>query len=518
MSMQEELAFHLKAFTRIIYFVTEEEDRFLLQFQEAVLLDKKSSAKVYNAVHGLIPLGTLTGDWKNKQHPIDQPTANINQALEVIYKDVAINERRFYVITDPERWLADVQVQRRILNLMHQLRNDTDTVKVLIFVSNRRFIPDKIARYLEVVEDKGLSVEEIEEIVNTIAGKLRLDPPEDPAGIFKGLTSFEIQAALIQSYKRTRSLQASRQLVTYRYKQLKQTDLIQHVDTSEFTFESVGGVERFKKWARRTKASWTPEGRDFGLEPPKGVLAVGVHGTGKSLSVKALGKEWGMPVISLEMGRLKSNQGGESENNVYRATRMADAISPCVLWIDEAEKSLSGGKSSASTDGGVTSRMIGILSTWLQETKSQVCLALTANAVNTLPIEFINRMDERWFFDLPSLEDRIDIMKIHLAKRRQDPARYNLAMLAEKARELVGREIEQCIKAAIAESFEQNKPGLDEEIFVHELVRKPRLVRTMVDEVNETLDWVGYDPDVDDGVRARFAADPKGRDRQMRVV
>jgi SpoVK/Ycf46/Vps4 family AAA+-type ATPase len=261
------------------------------------------------------------------------------------------------------------------------------------------------------------------------------------------------------------------------------------------------------------KPAWSKAGRDFGLEPPKGVLAVGVWGTGKSLSIKALGNAWGLPIIQLELGRLRSSAVGQSEANVYRATRIIESVAPCIVWIDEAEKSLAGGQSSAHTDAGTTSRTIGILSTWMQETSVPACMAMTANSLTTLPVEFVNRMDERWFFDLPSVEDRIDIIKIHLQKRKQDPKQFDLRLLAETADQMVGREIEQCIKSSLTLSFDLGR--LDTEILLRELERKPRIVHTMADEIKQTLEWVGFDAKVDDGVRARFAADPRGQDRKF---
>jgi hypothetical protein len=519
--MQPDLRFHLRVFSRLIYFVTDEEDRFLLQFRDAMGA-KVANAKVYNAAFGLVPLANLIVDWETKAHTTDNTTLSIHDALIAIYKDQTLNERKFYVITDPDRWLQDQLAQRRILNILHQVHNNAATVKVLICVGSRRHIPEKLARHIEVVQDTGLTNEEIMDIVGATCLALKgFDVPESSEALFKGLTSFEIQSALIQSYKKARTADDPNFLRNYRFKQLKKTDLIQYIDTSAHSFETLGGVGRFKNWVHRTKAAWSDEGRAFGLEPPKGVLAVGVWGTGKSLAVKALGTEWGLPVVQLEMGRLRSSGVGESEANVYRAIKIIESVAAgtgCIVWVDEAEKSLSGGQSSAQTDSGTTSRTIGILSTWLQETTAPVCLALTANSVKTLPVEFINRMDERWWFDLPSLEDRIDILKIHLRKRGQNPDLLDLRLLAETAESMVPREIEQCLKAALAESFHQSKPGLDEGIFLEELAKKPRIVRTMADEIKETLDWIGYDKGVDDGIRARFAANPNARDKKLKVV
>jgi SpoVK/Ycf46/Vps4 family AAA+-type ATPase len=150
--------------------------------------------------------------------------------------------------------------------------------------------------------------------------------------------------------------------------------------------------------------------------------------------------------------------------------------------------------------------MIGILSTWLQETNSPVCLAMTANSL-TLPPEFVNRMDERFFFDLPAEDERMEILKIHMQKRGQDPNKFQLADLSEASVNMVGREIEQSIVAALVDSFDK-KPGegLDHGILLEELERKPRIFKTMVDELKAITDWVGYDEDHDEGIRARFSS------------
>jgi len=514
--MNNDLAFQLRVLSRIIYFVTEEEDRFLVQLRES--LRDQASAKVYNQAFGLIPLTQLIDDWASKEHKVDSGTTGILEALTAIYKEPAPNVRKYYVITDPERWLQDQNVQRRLLNILHQVHNNLKTVKVIICVGTRRYIPEKLSRYIEVVHDTGLTADEITSVVTDTCSGLRVDPPADAAETLKGLTSFEVQANLIQVFRKTRGVSDKSALNAYRFRQLRKTDLVQYVDTAQHTFDTLGGAGRFKQWVRRTKAAWSPEGREFGLEPPRGVLAVGVHGTGKSLSAKTLSHEWGMPMLQLEMGRLRSSAVGESEANAYRAVKIIESVAPCIVWVDEAEKSLSGGQSSAYTDGGTTSRTIGIFSTWLQETKAPVCLAMTANSLRTLPVEFVNRMDERWFFDLPSKEDRIDILKIHMRMRKVDPANFDLAALSDKADRLVGREIEQCVKAALAESFDQKKPGLDETLLGIELARKPRIVNTMSDELKEILEWVGFDPGVDDGVRARYAADPMAQDRKIKVV
>lgn len=510
--MDPKLETCLKSLTRITYFVTDEEDRLIQMF----LSENKDSARrtwVFNAALGLVPIEAYVTDWKTRAHAENRETMSIHDTLIRIYKDDPKREVNFYIITDPERWLKDEHVQRRMLNIAHQLHHNQQVVKIVILVGARKLIPAKLAKYIQVVHDQGLTDDELQEHVTQVCQYIKRPAPPDPAKLFRGLTTWEINQAISRSIIVTRRDAKNPKRIDpdvvaeYKREQLHKTDLLQYVDTSAFTFEDVGGVERFKSWVLKARATWTEQGQAFGLKPPRGVMAVGVWGCGKSLSVKAMGHAWQLPVVQLEMGRLRSSGVGESEANIYRAIRLIEAVSPCIVWIDEAEKSLSGNASSGASDAGTTSRVIGILSTWLQETRAQVCVAMTANSLTTMPVEFVNRMDERFFFDLPSEDERIEILKIHIRKAGQDPDLFNLAELAEKAHNMVGREIEQSIAAAMVESFNAHKDRLDEEILAKVLETKPRIFRTMVDELREILDWVGYDPDVDEGIRARFASD-----------
>ena len=520
--MNPDLLFHLRSLSRFIWYQTDEEDRFLNELG-TTLKEHIKRTFVFNAALGLVPLEQLQKDWKSRAHQANRETGDIHRACEQIYKDDPRENQHFYVITDPHRWMNDEHVQRRFLNIIHQLHNDIRTIKIVIFVGPRLVIPQVLSRYIEVVRDTGLTDDQINTLVGDTCQMLQITTPKDAPRMFKGLTSYEVEAAVAQSIIKTkkdpdeskRKRIDPRFVAEFKRRQIHKTDLLQVVDVSNKTFDNVGGNDRFKAWAHKTKACWTEEGQKFGLKPPKGVLAVGVWGCGKSLSVQAMGAAWKLPVVSLEMGKLRSSAVGASEANVYRAIRLIESVAPCVVWVDEAEKSLSGGHSSSQSDAGTTSRTLGILSTWLQETKAHVCLAMTANSLKTLPVEFVNRMDERFFFDLPNEDERIDILKIHLGGKGQDPTSYDLADLSEYAKNMVGREIEQGINAALVDSFDAGKDGLDEGILGTVLKSKPRIFKTMVDELRELLDWVGYDEECDEGIRARFASDKRGESFKM---
>ena len=510
-----DLKFHIRSLSRFVYVVTEEEDRFLQLLKGFLGAQHLKRVQVYNAAFGLIPLEQLMTDWKSREHK-EQPDSNINNALIKAYRDDPSNELNIYVITDPDRWLKDEQVVRRVLNLAHQMRANDGIIKIVFFVGPRLLIPQKLQRYIEVIHDKGLSTEDIQTLLTEFSQKTNMPIGESLVNSFKGLTAYEVEAAVAQSIIKTKKAMDKAKRVDpkfiqeYKRRQLSKTDLINYVDVTDSGFEQVGGLDSFKAWAEKQKAAWTPEGQKFGLVPPKGVLLMGVWGCGKSISAKALGNAWKLPVIQLEMGKLKQSGVGDSESNTYRVISLIESVGNCIVWVDEAEKSLAGGQSSAMSDAGTTSRMIGILSTWLQETKIQACLVMTVNSLKTLPIEFVRRMDERFFFDLPAEEERVDILKIHLTRKRQDPSNFNLANLAEDANLMVGSEIEQAIKSAMIESFHASEPGLSEAILSQELKKKPRIFNTLTEELKEILDWVGYDANLEEGIRAKFASSRKG--------
>lgn len=537
--LDKNLAVHVKAYTSFIYYVTNEEDRFLKQFLDAVP-QRQENMFVYNSTMGLVKIKDYFAGLDKGIPPVAVPptTVMFATAMREIFKaETSPKTPNFYFILDSEKHLSGTPEVREVLNVVHQTNQDVFSGKFLIFIGSRKFIPEKLQRYVEVIYDKGPDEKEVKELVQkTCDGfnkaaerkakdqenpsvKNRMVVPDDSLPLFRGLTTYEIRQALSMTAALTKSegIHFDSQIITdYRRKQFLKSDLIQHVDTSEFDFDKVGGLKRFRRWADKNQHCWTKEGQKFGLKVPRGVLLVGVYGCGKSLAVKALANSWKLPLVSFDMGRLRSSLVGDTETNVYKALQIVESASPCVLWCDEAEKGLAGAESSSASDSGTTARALGILSTWIQENKADVCIAMTANSLKGIPPELVNRMSERFFVDLPDELDRIDIFKIHMTKLGQDPKKFNLAILAEKSGSMVGREIEQVLQAAMVESFAAGKKSLDQDILENEIVRKPRIVKTMTDEITAILQWVGYDEAIDDGIRAKLASDH--RNESLRIL
>ncbi len=237
--------------------------------------------------------------------------------------------------------------------------------------------------------------------------------------------------------------------------------LLEYLPPGANAFE-IGGFGRLEAWLERARQGYTPEAKALGLAPPRGVLLTGVQGCGKSLAAKAIARRWGQPLVKLDAGRLYDKYVGETDKNLRRALALAEALAPCVLWIDEIEKAFSAG-GDASLDGGLGRRVQGHLLTWLQERSEAVFVVATANDVFALPPELMRRgrFDEVFFVDLPTPAERREILAIHLRLRRQDPDAFELADLVLASEGMSGAEIEQAVIAALYRALHEQQPLRD---------------------------------------------------------
>jgi hypothetical protein len=270
----------------------------------------------------------------------------------------------------------------------------------------------------------------------------------------QGLTMFEAERALARAIVEDNALTAADRA---RIREAKK-DLVESGGLLEFVpspegLDQVGGLERLKRWIATRRIGLLPEAGQKPLDPPRGILLLGVQGCGKSLAAKAIASTWGLPLLALDAGRLLTPFIGESERNLREALRRVERMAPCVLWIDEIEKAFGAARSSES-DGGVSKRLLGALLTWMQERAPRVFLVATANSVGELPPEMMRkgRVDEVFFVDLPDAAARADIFRLHLSRRGEEPGRYDLAALAEASGGFSGAEIEQAVVSALYEA------------------------------------------------------------------
>ena len=239
---------------------------------------------------------------------------------------------------------------------------------------------------------------------------------------------------------------------------IEQGGILEFFPLEDNHFE-LGGFARLKEWLGDARVGFTPEARALNLQPPKGVLFVGVQGCGKSLAAKFIAREWQLPLLKLDAGRLYEKYVGESEKNFRRATTVAEAMAPVVLWIDEIEKAFASG-TSADADGGLSQRLFASFLTWLQEKKEGVFVVGAANDLNRMPPELLRkgRFDEIFFVDLPSRDERKNIFAIHLRSRKQDVTRFDLDRLADASEERSGAEIEQAVIASLYRALHNKRP------------------------------------------------------------
>jgi SpoVK/Ycf46/Vps4 family AAA+-type ATPase len=254
------------------------------------------------------------------------------------------------------------------------------------------------------------------------------------------------------------------------------------------SFADVGGQQNLKRWLELRRSVFLNPQSGKGLDPPKGILLLGVQGAGKSLAAKAVAGSWGLPLLRLDFAALYNKYHGETERNLRDSLKQAEAMAPCVLWIDEIEKGLA--PDSGSSDGGVSRRVLGTLLTWMTERKARIFLAATANDISQLPPELLRkgRFDEIFFVDLPDQPVREDIFRIHLRRRELDPAKFDLGALGAAAEGFSGAEIEQAIVAGLYEAQASGQPLAATHI-LGEIQRTRPLSVVMAEKITELRQW-----------------------------
>jgi len=268
-----------------------------------------------------------------------------------------------------------------------------------------------------------------------------------------GLTTTEAENAFALSVVETKGID-HKVIAREKARTLKRNGLVEVVEATT-SLDDIGGLSHLKDWLTRRAGAFSDSAKTYGLPAPKGLLIVGIPGTGKSLTAKATAGAFGLPLLRLDMGCVFGGIVGQSEANLRSVIQTAEAIAPCVLWIDEIEKGFSGSKSSGSTDGGTSSRVFGSFLSWMQEKTKAVFVVATANDVSKLPPEFLRkgRFDEMFFVDLPDAQERAQIWDIVIARHGRKPTSYDTVVLARACEQFTGAEIEAVFIDAMHEAY-----------------------------------------------------------------
>ena len=279
---------------------------------------------------------------------------------------------------------------------------------------------------------------------------------------------------------------------------IKQSEVLEYYPT-DARLSDVGGLDQLKEWLGRRGRAFGSGARDFGLDAPKGILLLGVQGCGKSLVAKAIAATWQFPLLRFDLGKVFGGIVGQSEGNIRTALQVAQALAPCVLWIDEIEKGLAGMGSSDRTDGGTTARVVGTLLTWMQEKKDPVFVVATANRIDMLPPELLRkgRFDEIFFVDLPTRATREEIISIHLKKKNRKPEDFDIASLSARSVGFSGAELEEAVREGLYDAFADGRQ-LNTEHIARAIDKTYPLSRTMRDQIESLRQWAK--------VRARLAS------------
>lgn len=302
----------------------------------------------------------------------------------------------------------------------------------------------------------------------------------------QGLTLHQARQVITQCIVEDGTLSADdvRKILKRKVQAIKDGGLLEYYPLEDNRFE-LGGFVNLKSWLERAKVGFTAEAKALNLSPPRGILLVGVPGCGKSLAAKAIAKEWQLPLLKLDAGRLFDKFVGESEKNFRKAIELAESLSPIVLWIDEIEKAMAAGGSSGEADAGLSRRLFGAFLTWLQEKKQEVFVVATANNLSTLPPELLRkgRFDEIFFVDLPDDREREAIWKIHLGLRKQDVMKIDLLKVVSASDGFSGSEIEQAVVAALYRTLHQ-KTALTTDLLIEELTNTVPLSVTRREDID----------------------------------
>ena len=485
MSQIRDLELLIESKYPVIAVETEEEDR-LYDMLRRLTIHMNIQLYMWTPVDGL-----TRPPFKDTLAPDDR------QPLQALAQVAAGRDDGIYLFKDLHKYLDDPAVLRRVRDLAPALARGR---RALILTGPHMNLPAEIRAIAAPFKLDLPTPEELKVLVHTTAKdlvvkrsakvQLTVDDMERLALALRGLTLFEAERALTRAIMEDMALtRADLERVIQIKKEIIERDCLLDFWPRLDDLAAVGGLKNLKAWLEKRRRAFTPEAQQFGIEPPKGILLLGVQGCGKSLCAKAVAKEWELPLLKMEPGRLYDKFVGESEKNLERALDVAARLAPAVLWIDEIEKGFASVNQS-ETDAGLSKRIFGRLLAWLQDRPAPVFVAATCNDILSLPPEMMRkgRFDEIFFVDLPNPEERALILTIHLKKRKRDPAAFDLPRLAAACDGFSGAEIEQAIVSALYAAFSAGS-DLTTDILLQEMKSTHPLSVVRAEEVSSLREW-----------------------------
>lgn len=362
-----------------------------------------------------------------------------------------------WVLRDLHQWLEDPVTLRGLKSFARVLAEDVDQNKftTLVVLTAKGDVPEDLRSSAVVMDWPLPNREEIGAIVDSVAeqSKIALDPHlrEDVLEAAAGLTAQDVEDSLALSISGHRAI-LPKEIAIAKKAIIDRDGLVQWYEPDPRGLDGLGGLGELRAWLQERRLAFSPEARAYGLPAAKGALLIGPAGTGKSLTAKCVATTFGLPLIRLDPGALKTGIVGGSEQNLRRVQKTVEAIRACVLWIDELEKAFAGAIGGGN-DSGVSSGMLGGFLTWMQELALPIFFLGTSNDPTTLPPELISRFDETWFVGLPNVDERVEILEKSIVLVGRKPDRFNLREIAEATAGFSGRELNKLVGSSMFRAF-----------------------------------------------------------------
>ena len=458
MNFLNEFVLLLKSRYPIIYIATTEEERieYLIRY-----CAKKYVVRTYYS-------WDFVDGYQGNPNDTGFAARNPLEALDLIDK-LTPETASLFVLKDYDNFLKDFSVVRKLKNLSRSLKTQP---KNIIIISSEINIPDSLKEFVTLLEFPLPSYSEILEELNRLLSSLqqKIEPAtlNNIATACQGLSLERIRRVLSKVIAKYGEIdESSPNLILQEKKQIIQQTQLLEFCLNDKSLSDLGGLDNFKDWLKLREKAFSQDAIQYGLPYPKGLLLVGVQGTGKSVAAKIIAHEWQLPLLRLDFGRLFASLIGQSEQRVRKMIEIAEALSPCVLWVDEIDKAFAGAQSSG--DSGTTSRVLATFITWLSEKTTPVFVVATANNIDWIPPEILRkgRFDEMFFLSLPTREEREAIFEVHLKKYRPGAVQnFQLPLLGQLSKEFSGAEIEQVVIEAMRLGFNENREFNNEDILV----------------------------------------------------
>jgi len=479
--VDSELETLIRARYPIIYIVSWEEKR----VEDALrAIAQNRGKKIY--------FWTITQGMVLNPNAQDSATRDPMNALNFVMDS---REQALFVLKDYHPFISEVSVTRRLRDLTVALKM---SYKTLIILAPILKLPNELEKEITVV-DYGLpDRDDLDRLLEGIIQSVKDNPQintnltdlerDQVLKAAQGLTANEAENVFAKSLVEKHRFDVD-VILGEKEQIIRKSGILEYYPFSE-KIGDVGGLDLLKDWMEKRTVAFTEKARAFGLPEPRGVLLLGVQGCGKSLSAKAIGSLWRLPLLRLDVGRIFAGIVGSSEENMRKAIRVAESVAPCILWLDELEKGFSGTQSSGMSDGGTTARVFGTFLTWMQDKRAAAFVVATSNDVTSLPPELLRkgRFDEIFFIDLPSKEERKQIFKIHLQKRKRNPDDFDLEQLAAATPGFSGAEIEAVVVEALYDAFDEVRELTTESIIAAAHNSVP-LSMTMSERIEELRAW-----------------------------